>query len=139
MVVPKETKYNYFILTFSFCGTITTCITPRNKNVGRGYESCYCCMQLSLVCIELVEHLPRMQNVMGFSQADQAAHSSLKMTMDELHCVVLYCFGSLLVRLFYKLYLVSFLALPSLPPYQSPFLLLCGVLCDPYLCKKQLH
>ena len=29
----------------------TTCVTPQN-NVGRGYACCYCCMQLSLVCID---------------------------------------------------------------------------------------
>ena len=25
--------------------------TPTKLNVGRGYACCYCCMQLSLVCI----------------------------------------------------------------------------------------
>ena len=43
---------------------------------------------LKLVCIQLVDHLPRMQNIVGSSPAE-AAHFSLKMTRGELHCVAL--------------------------------------------------
>ena len=34
-----------------------------------GYECCYCCMQLSFACIQLVEHLSGMQNVVNSTPA----------------------------------------------------------------------
>ena len=42
---------------------------------------------------QLVEHLPRMQNVAGSSPA----WGRKETVLGELYCVVLYCFGSLLV------------------------------------------
>ena len=60
---------------------IKTCVTPPYIFISWGYPCCVCCMQLSLVFIQLVEHLPRMQSVMGLSLAG-AANFSLKMSHE---------------------------------------------------------
>ena len=57
---------------------------------------CVCVIRAALVA-QLVEHRPKTQNVAGLSPT-KAAHFSSKMTvLGELHCFVLYCFGSLFV------------------------------------------
>ena len=58
-------------------------------------------LSMAHLCM-FVEHLPRTQNVAGSSPAWGSSFFLWKMTvLGELHCVVLYCFGSLLVWIFH--------------------------------------